>query len=112
LKQKVNIVEDFRYFESPAGSNNTEERLDYFGTRPFWNIKGIEPDITGDLKYDSLYRVTRRPRAQGPRVTETKIEGMGKPIRLKIEPVEPSQYGNGLELKLRHSDHFEIFHGS
>jgi len=100
LKQKVYIEEDFRYFETPAGPDNSEERLDYFGTRPFWSIKGIEPDITGDLKYDSLQKVTRRPRAQGPRVTETKIEGMGKPLRLKIEPVEPSRYGNGLELKL------------
>jgi len=39
LEQKVNIEQDFRYFETPAGSTNSEERLHYFNTRPFWKLK-------------------------------------------------------------------------
>ena len=100
LEQKVNIEQDFRYFETPAGSTNSEERLRYFNTRPFWKIKGEEPKLSGNLIYESLYRIEQPPSALGPLISETKIKGEAKPIRLKIEPVEPSQFGNGLALQL------------
>ena len=91
LKQKVNIEPDFRYFETPAGPINSEERLRYFNTRPFWKIKGEDPKLSGHLKYESLQRIEKSPRALGFLISETKIKGEAKPIRLKIEPVEPSR---------------------
>ena len=100
LEQKVNIEQDFRYFETPAGPINSEERLQYFNTRPFWKIKGEEPKLSGNLTYESLHRIEKPPRAIGPLISETKIKGEAKPIRLKIEPVEPSRIGNGLALQL------------
>jgi len=100
LEQKVNIEPDFRYFETPAGPINSKERLRYFNTRPFWKIKGEAPKLSGHLKYESLLRIEKPPRAIGPLISETKIKGEAKPIRLKIEPVEPSRIGNGLALQL------------
>ena len=100
LEQKVNIEQDFRYFETPPGHINSKERFRYFNTSPFWKIKGEEPKLSGHLKYESRHRNESPPRALGPLISETKIKGEAKPIRLKMEPVEPSRIGNGLALRL------------
>jgi len=100
LEQKVNIEQDFRYFETPPGPINSKERFRYFNTSPFWKIEGEEPNLSGNLKYESLLRHENPPRALGPLISETNIKGEAKPIRLKIESLKSSPIGNGLALRL------------
>ena len=100
LEQKVNIEQDFRYFETPPGPINSKERFRYFNTSPFWKIEGEEPHLSGDLKYESLQRYENPPRALGPLISETNIKGEAKPVGLKIENLESSPIGNGLALRL------------
>jgi len=99
LEQDVFVVDDFRYFDRPAGDPETDSRLDYFNSSPFWNIDGIDSTITGQLSYTGLYQ-HEDPDAVDFVALKNTNSGKAQLDWFEIADVEPSVYGEGMEFKL------------
>lgn len=99
LTQDVYVVEDFTYFHAPDGKPNTEARLDYFESSPYWGIDDVDPKITGTITYDGQFK-TEHPNALDYVIMDIKNNGAAKLEWLKLKNLEPSIYGNGLQFDL------------